>query len=258
MLNRIRLLLIALSVTMTLSAQLVDRNIAFKPGEVMKLDAYFNLGLIWMKVGTATFTVEEENDNYKFTVKADNLPKWDWLYEVHTLHVASCTKDMRPLYMWSKVTEKGKYSEDRFDYEDKGDHYVVRRHAMGEKHPDGFDTTFTIPAESHDIINAVYVARNVDLTINNGKDIPFYPMFNYKSHTIWGNVIGTKKITTREKVKYDCIECTAHVGVGTIFDADHPVHVWITDDDRHVPVLVESKLSFGTVRVYLGDYKEGK
>ncbi|MBR4970254.1 MAG: DUF3108 domain-containing protein, partial [Paludibacteraceae bacterium] len=46
-------------------------------------------------------------------------------------------------------------------------------------------------------------------------------------------------------------------GAGTIFEPDEPVYVYVTDDNRKVPVLVVAKLRIGTVKVYLDDYVEG-
>lgn len=238
------------------NSQIISKNEAFSVGEEFTLDAYYNLGLIWIKVGEADFKVEEEGENYKFTVTAHTFSEWDWIYSMNTLHVASCTKDMKPLYMWCKVHENGKYSEDRYDYMDKGTHYDVHRVAKNEKYHNGFlDTTFCMPYEAHDIINSVYVARNTDLSYNGGKDIPFYPIFGNSIHIMLGDVLGKKVIKTRAGEKYGCTKNIAKVGDGTIVDDKSPVYVYVTDDIHKIPVLVECKLSIGSVKVYLRSLK---
>lgn len=256
-----KLLLITFSLFLSLislnnvHAQIVNKNDVFLVGEKFVLDAYFNLGLLWFKVGTAEFKVETENDNYKFVVTAKSLPKWDWLYSVNTLHVASCTKDMKPLYMWSKVHENGEYSEDSYTFEDKGGYNSIHRVKKSNKIPGGvLDTVFNMQYEAHDIINSVYVARNADLTFNGGKKIPFYPIFGNKIFTIYGDVLGEETVKTKEGEKYDCLKCVAHIGGGTIADKDVPIYVYVTKKEK-VPVLVEAKLSFGSVRVYLNELK---
>mgnify|MGYP003418351004 FL=1 len=230
----------------------VTSNNAFKPGEVMKLKAYYHFGLLWFEVGEATFSVSEENGNYKFTVKAKNHPRWDWLYKLNTLHEASCTKSMEPIYMRSTTEDNGVFSTDEMHYKDG----VITKYEKGSKYPDGWDTTYTRQTDSYDIINSVYVARNVDLSINGGKDIPFYPIFGNDVFLVHGSVIEKERIKTHNKVSYDCIKCTATVGAGTIFTPDEPVYVWVTDDNRKIPVLVEAKLRIGTVKVYLDEYVE--
>lgn len=243
--------------SLSANSQIVTSNKAFNVGEEFVLDAYFNVGFLWFKVGTASFAVTEERGNYLFTVKANNYPKWDWVYKMNTLHVASCTKDMQPLYMWCQVHEKGNYYEDRYDYTREDDHYWVRRQTSGYRYPDGRDTSFVMPLEAHDIINSVYAARNADLTVNDGVLIPFSPIFGDRVHTMYGSILGKQKVKTKEGETYDCLKCTAIVGSGTIVDDSDPVYVYVTDDDRKIPVLVETKLNFGKVKVYLKSYRSG-
>ncbi len=256
MLNRLFVLIISVTFLVGgMHAQRVTANKAFPVGEHFVLDAYFNLGLLWIKLGTADFAVSEENGNYVYTVTARNYPKWNRIYEVNTLHVASCTKDMRPLYMWCKVHENGKYSEDSYTYKCKGDHYEIRRKCKSQKYPNGLDTLLYLPLEAHDIINSIYVARNADLTVNGGKNIPFYPIFGNGIHIMYGDVIGRATIKTREGDVYKCTKNIAKVGSGTIVDNSEPVYVYVTDDDRLIPVLVEAKLSIGYIKVYLKNYE---
>lgn len=247
------LLLLILFSFLNLEAQdRVTENKAFKVGEVLKLKAYYHFGLLWFEVGEATFSVSEESGNYKFTVKAKNHSRWDWLYKLNTLHEASCTKSMVPLYMRCQTEENGVLSTDEMIYEGN----TIFKKEQGSKYPNGWDSTYIRQKDSYDIINSVYVARNVDLSINNGINIPFYPIFGNEVVPVFGSVIGEEKIKTQNKVTYNCLKCTATVGAGTIFEPDEPVFVWVTNDDRKIPVLVEAKLRIGAVKVYLDDYTE--
>ncbi len=238
-----------------IDAQIINENHVFEVGEEFTLDAYYNVGFLWFKVGVATFSVSEYNNNYVFTVTAKNLPKWDWLYEVRTHHEASCTKDMKPLYMKCQVFEKGVYYEDQYVYEDKTDHHLLKRHRIMNNTT--YDTVFSMPHEVHDIINSIYVARNVDFSENEGKNLPFYPLFGNQVHRMLGSLIGKETITTKDGVTYNCDKYTAHVGPGTIVDKD-PVYVYLTDDGKMIPVLIEAKLSIGYVKVYLHSVKYRK
>lgn len=240
------------------NAQIVEKNTVFKIGEKFVLDAYFNVGRIWIKVGEAEFKVEAEADNYRFMVTAKSLPKWDWIYSMNTLHVASCTKDMKPLYMWSNVYENGEYAEEHYTFIDKGTYNEIHRKRRSSKNSgEVLDTTFNLPYEAHDIINSVYVARNTDLTYNGGKSIPFSPIFGSKIFTIYGDVLGEEKVTTKENQSFDCLKCVANIGGGTIAEKDMPIYVYVTKKEL-IPVLVEAKLSLGNVRVYLREFSLGK
>ncbi len=238
-----------------LFSQKIEVNRAFKPGEVMEYDAYFNLGPIWIKLGYAKFTVEQDSAGYKFTVSAHNLPKWDKVYSLHTVHTATAGWNMEPTGYRAVTTENGVHSEVEYVYHNED--LMVERNKVSDKKPEGSYHMFHRDPYSQDIINSIYVARNVDLTQNDGKDIPFYPLYDDKVFPVYGTVLGREKIKTREGASYDCIKCMTVPPEGTLFDAKEPVYIWISDDDREIPVLVEAKIMIGRVKVFINNYHEG-
>ncbi len=243
--------------SLPLFAQKPQPNHAFLPGEVMTYDAYYNWGLVWIKLGSAKFTVEmQDSSTYKFTVSAANLPKWDNIFSINTVHTATATLDLVPLTYTAITTQNGSHSEIRyeFDHVDK----MVARAKVNEASPDGTYKVFPFEPYSQDIINSIYVARNVDLTQNGGKDIPFYPIYDDKVIPINGSVLGTERIKTREGEYFDCLKCVTMPPDDTMFDAKEPVYIWITEDARRIPILVEAKIMIGRLKVYLNSYQEGK
>ncbi len=234
-------------------SQCVTKNQAFKVGEELKYYAYYNWGMIWVKAGEASFNVSEYNDNYLFTVTAKNLPAWDWLYRLQTTHKAEMTKQMQPVSMKATTVENKNWDYVEFIY--KGD--SIHKHLINNQYPDGKDTVFPHTPCSWDIISAVYIARNTGFQhIPMGQNIPYYLNFNDSTHIIYGTVLEKERIQNREGVEFDCLKCTATVSPGTIFAAGKPVYVWITDDIRRIPVLIESQISIGSIKIFLYEYKE--
>ncbi|HQJ91114.1 MAG TPA: DUF3108 domain-containing protein, partial [Paludibacteraceae bacterium] len=84
-----------------------------------------------------------------------------------------------------------------------------------------------------------------------GKSIPFHVMFNDSVYTIYGKILKEEMIENRNGREYNCLKCSATVVSGTMFEEGEPVYVWITNDERQIPILVESKISVGSVKVYL-------
>lgn len=226
----------------------MDKTEAFSVGEELHYAAYYNWQFVWVKAGVATFSVGEEDGNYKFTVVADNLPKWEWLYSLHSRHTASVTKGFQPIYMSASTSENGSSTKDFYRY-DGGFIYKTYSTKTGLSPQ---TKVISRPDCSWDIINAVYVARSMNVrAYPNQKRIPFRVMFNDSVYTIYGAVLGEERIKTRTGKSYDCLKCSATVVGGTMFEAGAPVYVWITNDVRQIPVLVESKIKIGAVKVYL-------
>jgi len=236
-------------------SQCVNKNQAFGVGEELKYHAYYNLGRLWVKGGEATFSVGKSGDNYLFTVTAQNLPGLDWLYKLQTTHKAEMTKQMQPVSLKARTVENKNW--DYVEYIYKGD--SIHKRLVNNQYPKGRDTTYRRTPCSWDIINAVYIARNTDFKhIPMGEQIPYYINFNDSTHTIYGKVLQKERIKNREGVEFDCLKCSATVAPGTIFAANKPVFVWVTDDLRRIPVLIESQISIGAIKVFLYEYKEGR
>jgi hypothetical protein len=57
--------------------------------------------------------------------------------------------------------------------------------------------------------------------------------------------------------KFDCIVVQPVIKTKGIFSENGQAEVWLTDDARHVVVQLKSKLSFGSINLYLKSYKPG-
>jgi hypothetical protein len=235
------------------SSQCVKENKAFDIGEELYFYAYYNWGKLWIKAGKASFIVSEKDSNYVYTVEAANLPGWDWLYYLRTTHIASMTKEMKPVFLKAYTNEKGDISSDEYYYINN----EIHKHFTNTTYPEGKDTVYPHTSCSWDIINAVYAARNFNFNdYEIGQDIPFYVNFSDKTHTIYGKIIKEEKIKNKEGEEFDCLKCTATVPPGTIFAANRPVYVWITNDERRLPILIECQIRIGSIKVYLYEYKK--
>ena len=51
-----------------------------------------------------------------------------------------------------------------------------------------------------------------------------------------------------------CLKIIPMLVLGEVFSDKYPMTVWITDDENHVPVLAESEIIVGSVRIELIDF----
>ena len=252
--KHIVLIILVISFSASSFAQCVDNIQAFGVGEEKKYHAYYNWGKLWVKAGEASFIVGEEDGNYVFTVKANNLPGWDWLYRLQTNHKAAMTKELQPVFLKASIVENKNWLNEKYIYKDGN----IHKHLQNDVYPDGKDTVYTYTPCSWDLINAIYMARNKNLrSIPIGEQIPFYFNYDDVTHTIYGQVLKRERIKNKEGKEFDCLKCAVAVPPGTIFAEDKLVYLWVTDCPRQIPVLVESQISIGSVKVFLYDYKEG-
>lgn len=57
--------------------------------------------------------------------------------------------------------------------------------------------------------------------------------------------------------KFDCIVLQPVIKTQGIFSENGNAEVWLSDDSRHILVQLKSKLSFGSINLYLRSYKNG-
>jgi len=55
--------------------------------------------------------------------------------------------------------------------------------------------------------------------------------------------------------KFDCILVEPVLKSEGVFKSKGSIYVWVTDDDRRIPVLVKSKVPVGSISVSLTDMR---
>ena len=63
-----------------------------------------------------------------------------------------------------------------------------------------------------------------------------------------------KEIVETEIGTFNCLKFSPMMATGEVFDDPYPLSVWITDDKNHIPVLLESKIIVGSVKIELIKY----
>lgn len=248
----ISILAIFLLSVLSAGAQCITENKVVPPeGETLKYSAYFNWSAIWVKGGEAVFKAEQIGNYFHYNVNAYTMPKWRWIYDLNTSIEA---------YMNRHTMQPVSYASNT--YEDKKTHHEkitflngkLKYSAWGDSISSMKTTEVDHPECSYDLLNEVYASRNLDLSqYQVGEKIPFNVFFTSKMTTIYGQIEGYETIKTRAGKTYDCIKCKANSIPNTIFDAKEPVYVWVTNDERHVPVYVQCKIKLGYIKVYLED-----
>jgi len=109
--------------------------------------------------------------------------------------------------------------------------------------------TGRIPDWVNDVLSALYYVRTQELVV--GKDIE---VDAHSGDLSWPLVV---KVHRREKVtvpagEFDCfvVEPVLRIGAG-IFQAKGRLLVWLTADDKKIPVLMSSKIVVGSVQARL-------
>ena len=154
--------------------------------------------------------------------------------------------DTKELYSlrYEKHIREGKFKRDEAVDFDQVAHRAIYK-----------DKVVPIPPRTQDVLSALYYVRALPLEV--GQSI------SLANHTDKKNYPLIIKVHARERVKvdageFDCLVVEPILRGPGIFTQKGRLMVWLTDDERRMPVLMKSKVAIGHVAAVLKSYKVAK
>ena len=233
-----------------LSQELIENN-AFKTGEVLKYKVYYSSPLGNFTAGEAILTIDEwkesnTSDNrsiFHITGVGNSKGVFDWFYKVRDRFETQIDQETLLPYLFVRRTHEGKYEYDDDVFFDRNN--LVARSRRAEK---------PIPDDVHDIISAFYFMRT--LNTDEFDDDSTFSINFYLDDSLYHSKI---KFESRGSMKtvwgwIDCIKFSPKVATGEVFSKDYPMSIWVTDDENHLPIMAESKVVVGSIKMELIEF----
>jgi hypothetical protein len=217
---------------------------AFSVGERL----VFDVGYGFITAGEAVMAVpkiDTLNDRECFQVlfTVNSTPSFSWIYKVEDRYETYL--DREGLFPWRFVQKirEGKYRRDFAADFDQVNH--IARTTEGE---------YVVPPFVHDIVSAFYFVRTMDFSKSRVGEKTFLENF-YKDKTYPLAV----KFLGRQRIKVDagtfnCVIVEPMIREGGLFKSDGRVIVWLTDDERKIPVKVSTQVVIGSIDAELREY----
>jgi hypothetical protein len=224
------------------------RNSAFSVNESLTFKVYYTLAGVYIAAGEAVFTTTIEQLNgrpvYHITGAGQSNSFVDNFFKVRDKYETYIdTATMQPLKFIRNINEGGykKYENVSFN---KTTNAAVTT-----------DGVFKVPACVQDVLSAIYYARNIDFRKMKANDtIPFSMFLDNQIYSLYVRYLGKETIKTKYG-KFRTIKFKPLLIKGTIFEGGEKMTVWVSDDQNHIPVHVESPISVGSVKVDMMDFR---
>lgn len=261
--TKILLLLTLLTVNCKLStvncyAQCGIENTAFKSGEELDYDLYFNWKFIWMKVGTASmdtkFTKFEGKDAWKSYLITRGNSKLDKFFMMRDTLLSYCNPDLSPLYFRKGALEGDSYYVDEIWYSYPHGYSQLKKHRITSSGEHLWKTS-TYNACIYDMMSIFLRSRNFDASkIKKGEVIPMPISDAMNLNNSWLEFRGKENFKMNDtKEKFRCLVFSFYERENN--KSKELIRFWITDDQNHIPVRLDMFLSFGSAKAYLKSYK---
>ena len=233
-------------------------NTAFKSGERLTYNLYFNWKFVWFKVGQATMNTDmttfEGKRAWRSSLVTGGNKKLDKFFTMRDTLLSYCNPDLSPLYFRKGAREGKRYYVDELWYTYPNNTCQLRMHridADGEEHW----KTARYQDCIYDMMSIFLRARNFDAsTMKEGDKIPMPISDAKRLSNSWLQFKGreTFKVDdTKEKFR-----CLVFSFIEREDGKNHElVRFFITDDQNHIPVRLDLNLSFGSAKAFLKNYK---
>ena len=224
---------------------------AFRSGEVLNYKVYYTWGGAYVGAGEAKFTATlsqlEQKPVWHVQGEGHTYASYDWFFKVRDLYESYIdTSTGLPLKFVRKIHEGGH----RLFYQalfNSSMHRVVSQ-----------DGVYTIPDCTQDVLSAIYAARNIDFNrYRSGDKIPLNLFLDNQVYPVYIRYLGREKLTTKFGT-FQTIKFKPLLIEGTIFKGGEKMEVWVSDDQNRIPLMVNTTILVGHIRVFLNQYGQLK
>jgi len=255
-------LIIAVTMPTQMAAQCSFKNTAFKSGEFLYYNLYYNWKLVWVNAGSASMSTVlsryKGKPAYRTSLTTKSNSKVDKMFMLRDTLLCYISEELEPFYYRKGAREGKRYYVDEVFYSYEGSKVNLRQH---ELHNSGNHTWKNTSSNDciYDMISIFQRARNFDpsgwskgqvikIPIADGDDVK----------TALLKFRGKQNIKADNGVKYRCLVLSYLEKENDERDYKEIVRFFVTDDANHIPIRLDMFLRFGSAKAFLVNMKGNK
>jgi hypothetical protein len=242
---------------LSVSSQCGIENKAFKEGEFLAYDLYYNWKFVWLKVGTASMsTVKSTYDGkeaYRTSLITRGNDKLDAFFVMRDTLLSYTDMQLAPIYHRKGALEGKRYYVDELWYSYPRNNCHVKMHAISSR-GEHFWQEHEYKDCVYDMMSIFQRARNFSAEgLKEGDVIPMPITDASELKNSWLKYRG------KETFKMDGTNDKFRCLVFSFIEHDDGQNVelirfYVTDDLNHIPVRLDMFLSFGSAKAFLTGY----
>ena len=220
------------------------QNDAFVVGERLVFDV--NYGFI--TAGEAAMWIPSYDSIagracYRINFTVNSLPSFSWIYRVEDRYTTFIDAEAIAPLRFEQHVREGSYSRDFWAEFDQP--ACIARTSEGN---------YPIPPYVHDIMSAFYYARTFDYSgFKPGDMTVLYNFYKDKSYELGVKFLGRQDLEVAAGT-FRTLVVEPLVKEGGLFKSEGRIVIWLTDDERKIPVRVNTKVIVGSIDVELREY----
>ncbi|MGA7160131.1 MAG: DUF3108 domain-containing protein [Bacteroidota bacterium] len=236
----------------------VEEALAFQAGEAQQTVSQhafsvgerlvFDVGYGFITAGEAIISIPgydtiAAHQCYKVMFQVNSTPTFSWFFEVRDRYETYLDVDGIFPWRFEQHVKEGHYRRDFTADFDQLNHIAK----TSEKQ-------YPIPPKVQDIMSAFFFARTLDYSqMAIGDKIHLHNFFKDSTYDLDVKFMGRETIKV-EAGQFKCIIIEPLAKEGGLFKSDGRVLIWLSDDDRKIPVKISTKVLIGSINSELRDY----
>ena len=239
-----------------------QRNSAFKAGEELNYEMYYNLSFVWVHAGNVRFTVQNSfvgmTPAYRMQALGTTVRSFDRFFRVRdTLTTFVDSTYITPFLFRQSSQEDTYWKKNEIDFRRNDNGWAAdltsrRRSGIRQE---------TVSSENcfFDILSAVYKFRNIDTSnLHPNQTFPFQVALHDGLYSLSLRYIKTEEVKLRNGDRYRCLVFKPVLVTGEVFRNADGMTIWVTDDENKIPVYIESKIRVGSIRAQVTNIKNAR
>ena len=217
---------------------------AFQEGERL----VFDVGYSFITAGEAVMSVPKIDTlfgrpAYQVLFTVNSTKTFSWIYKVDDRYETFL--DIQGVFPWhfTQRVREGSFSRDFESWFDQ-----INNIAYAE------NKSYPIPPYVHDAVSAFYFVRTLDYSKSRvGEKLLLQNFFKDTTYALSVKFLGRQRIEV-EAGTFDCLIIEPLMKEGGLFKSEGRVLIWLTDDERKIPVKVSTKVVIGSIESELREY----
>ena len=219
----------------------------------MQYEVSYNWGFIWIDAGMVDFQASkvlyDGQQAFHFVSTGHSYKNYDWLFKVRDTFEVIASTDLKPLKYKRHTMEGGFWIHNQYVL----DHQRNLAYAKLEETRKPYrEDTIPLQTCTFDVLTATYAARSMDFDhMIPGDTVVMSILLDGRVFDLPIVYLGKDILTGRDKQLHRCIKFTAVLEKGSMFRSGEAITVWVSDNKQKVPVLIEAKITVGSIKVHL-------
>ena len=202
-----------------------------------------------VRAGTVQLEIKDSGSGRETRLQVRSTGLVSMLFPLDNLYVAQLGKDLCAIGTLLTAKEGSRFRETRVTYNSqrRKANYLERD---VKKNTEVLVREIDTPACVHDLVGGLYFMRTLNIPVGRSVDAPV----SDGKKSVMARVEAQKRETiTTPAGKFNAVRYEVFLFNGILFGRSGVLYVWLTDDDRRLPVQIQVRLQFyiGTITLQL-------